>query len=149
MTTDIFNGRLRRVTSERVVEPPPGLWSNCKRVGNQVYVAGLVAMDGDGRVVHAGDAYRQASYVFENMRHLIIAAGGCMNDVATLNIYVTDMKHRPAVLEARRAFFTGDFPCSTLVAVNALIDSELMVEINAVAFIGASAGTDQELSHAS
>jgi enamine deaminase RidA (YjgF/YER057c/UK114 family) len=83
------------------------------------------------------------------MRHLIIAAGGCMNDVATLNIYVTDIKHRPAVLEARRAFFAGDFPCSTLVAVSALIDPGLLVEINAVAFIGASAGTDQELSHAS
>jgi hypothetical protein len=54
-------------------------------------------------------------------------------------LYVTDMKHRPAVLEARRAFFTGDFPCSTLVAVTALIDPRLLVEINAVVFIGASA----------
>ena len=78
-------------------------------------------------------------FIFESMRHLVVAAGGCMNDIATVNIYVTDMKHRPAVLEARRAFFTGDFPCSTLVAVSARIDPRLLVEINAVAFIGASA----------
>ena len=131
--------RLQRVLSERVPEPPPGLWSNCKRVGNQVYIAGLVALDAEARVVGEGDPHRQAMFIFESMRHLLVAAGGCMNDIATVNIYVTDMKHRPAVLEARRVFFTGDFPCSTLVAVSALIDPRLLVEINAVAFIGASA----------
>jgi 2-iminobutanoate/2-iminopropanoate deaminase len=48
------------------------------------------------------------------------------------------MKHRPGVLEARRLFFTGDFPCSTLVAVSQLIDPDMLVEINAVAFVGAN-----------
>jgi enamine deaminase RidA (YjgF/YER057c/UK114 family) len=61
-----------------------------------------------------------------------------MSDIASLNIFVTDMTHRPGVLEARRHFFTGDFPCSTLVAVSQLIDPDLLVEINAVAFIGAN-----------
>lgn len=128
--------KLERVTSEHVPEPPPRLWSNCKRAGNQVFIAGLVALDRDGKVVGEGDARRQAEYIFESMRHLVTAAGGRMDDVATMTVFVTDMKHRPGVLEARRGFFSGDFPCSTLVEVSALIDPRLLVEINAVALLG-------------
>ena len=128
----------QRVIAPQVAEPPPGLWSNCKRVGNQVFVAGLVAMDANGGVVGEGNPARQATFIFENMQHLLVAAGGRMNDIATMTIFVTDMKNRPAVLEARRHFFTGDFPCSTLVAVSALIAPRLLVEINAVAFVGSS-----------
>jgi enamine deaminase RidA (YjgF/YER057c/UK114 family) len=68
---------------------------------------------------------------------LLAAAGGRMDDVASMNVYLTDMNNRPAVLEARRQFFSGDFPCSTLVEVSALIDPRLLVEINAVAFVRA------------
>ncbi|HZQ61813.1 MAG TPA: RidA family protein [Casimicrobiaceae bacterium] len=130
--------RMRRIVTDEVQEPPPGLWSNCRTFGQQVYISGLVAMD-QGGIIGEGDPHRQAMHIFETMRHYLRAAGGQMNDVINLNIYVTDMKHRPAVLDARRRFFSGDFPCSTLVAVTALIDPRLLVEINAVAFVGAGA----------
>lgn len=129
--------KLQRVLTNHVAEPAPGLWSNCMRVGNQVFIAGLVAMDGSGAVVAPGDSGRQADYIFTNIRHYLESAGGTMADIATMTIFVTDMALRPGVLEARRKFFTGDFPCSTLVAVSALIDPGLVVEINAVGFIGA------------
>jgi enamine deaminase RidA (YjgF/YER057c/UK114 family) len=128
--------RIRRILTDRVQEPSPGLWSNCRAFGQQVYIAGLVAMR-DGAIVGEGDPLRQATHIFECMRHYLERAGGTMHDIINLNVFVTDMNHRPAVLEARRRFFTGDFPCSTLVAVNALIDPRLLVEINAVAFLGA------------
>jgi enamine deaminase RidA (YjgF/YER057c/UK114 family) len=129
--------RIERVTTDEVREPAPGLWSNCRRFQNQAFIAGLVALDNDGRVVGRKDPFQQAMFIFETMQHYVHAAGGTMADVINLNIFVTDMVHRPAVLEARRKFFSGDFPCSTLVAVSALIDPALLVEINAVAFIGA------------
>ena len=129
--------RIERVTTDKVQEPPPGLWSNCRMFQNQAFIAGLVALDNDGRVVGRNDPFQQAMFIFETMQHYVHAAGGTMADVINLNIFVTDMTYRPGVLEARRKFFSGDFPCSTLVAVSALIDPDLLVEINAVAFIGA------------
>lgn len=129
--------KLQRVHAQGVSEPPPGLWSNCMRAGDQVFIAGMVAMDDRGAVIAPGDSLRQAEHIFTTIRRYMESAGGAMSDIATMTIFVTDMKLRPGVLEARRKYFTGDFPCSTLVAVSALIDPGLVVEINAMGFIGA------------
>jgi enamine deaminase RidA (YjgF/YER057c/UK114 family) len=51
--------------------------------------------------------------------------------------FVTDIGLRKEVWRARHQFFSGDYPCSTLVEVSALATPELLVEINAVGFIGA------------
>jgi 2-iminobutanoate/2-iminopropanoate deaminase len=127
--------RLERVQTAKVAEPGPGLWSNCMRAGDQVFLAGFVAMDNDGNIVGEGDPGRQAEHIFETMRHYMESAGGSLAGIATITVFVTDMKYRPAVLAARRKFFSGDFPCSTLVAVTALIDPRLLVEINAIGFL--------------
>lgn len=129
--------KLERVYAKAVKEPDPGLWSNCKRLGNQVFVSGLVALDNDRNVVGPSDPYEQAYYILSCIKAYLESAGGGINDVAKMTIFITNMRDRPAVLEARQQFFTGDFPCSTLVAVDALIDPRLLIEIEAVAFIGA------------
>ena len=126
-----------RILDARNEEPPPGLWSNCKRVGDQVYLAGLVALR-EGKIVGEDDPLAQATFIFEMMKTYMEAAGGRIDDLLKMTIFITDMRHRPAVLEARRRFFTGDFPCSTLVAVSALIDPRLLVEIEGVGVIGSS-----------
>jgi len=130
--------QMTRVLTPHVAEPEPGLWSNCKRVGDRVFVSGLVALGDAGEVLGEGDAGEQARVVFGQIRHYVNAAGGKMDDVIRVRIYLTDMADRPAVLEARREFFTGDFPCSTLVEVAGLIDDRLLVEIDADVMIGAS-----------
>ena len=60
-----------------------------------------------------------------------------MNDIVRLDIYVTDIRQREEVWRARREFFTGDFPVSTLVEVRALAMPALTVEVNATGFLGA------------
>ena len=65
------------------------------------------------------------------------AAGGKIDDVIQINIFVTEM-NVPDFWRARREFFSGDFPVSTFVQVAALADPELVVEINAIGFLGAS-----------
>jgi 2-iminobutanoate/2-iminopropanoate deaminase len=131
--------QMSRVLTPHVNEPEQGLWSNCKRLGDRVFVSGLVAIDNAGDVHAEGDAGQQARFVFAQIQHYLTTAGGQMDDVIRVRIYLTDMADRPAVLEARREFFTGDFPCSTLVEVARLIDDRLLVEIEADAVIGASA----------
>jgi len=58
-----------------------------------------------------------------------------MDDVVKVNMYTTDMRHQPDIWKARREFFAGDFPCSTLVEVSSLVRPEFLIEIEAVANI--------------
>ena len=128
-----------RVTSPHVKEAPPQTWSNCRVYGNQVFIAGMTAGDGKGGVRGDGSTYSQAKETFTKIKHLIEAAGGTMNDIIRVDIYVTDIKQREEVWKARREFFTGDFPTSTLVEVRALATPQLAVEVNAIGFLGAGA----------
>lgn len=75
---------------------------------------------------------------FTKIKHLIEAASGTMDDIIRLDIYVTDIRQREEVWRARKEFFTGDFPTSTLVEVRALATPKLLVEINAIGFLGGS-----------
>jgi enamine deaminase RidA (YjgF/YER057c/UK114 family) len=131
--------KIQRVTSPHVKEAPPGTWSNCRVHGNQIFVAGMTAGDGQGGVLGDGSMYSQARETFTKIKHLVEAAGGTMNDLIRLDIYVTDIKQREEVWKARREFFSGDFPTSTLVEVRGLAIPQLLVEVNATGFLGASA----------
>ena len=130
---------IARVTSPHVKEAAPGTWSNCRVHGNQVFIAGMTGRDPAGGVAGDGSMYSQARATLTKIKPLIGAAGGSMNDIIRLDIYVTDIKQREGVWRARKEFFTGDFPTSTLVEVRALAAPELLLEINATGFIGASA----------
>jgi 2-iminobutanoate/2-iminopropanoate deaminase len=119
-----------RATSSEVSEPPAGTWSNCLAANGVAYLAGMTAR-GD-------DEYAQAKAIFTKIKHLVEAAGGSMSDIVKVTIFVTDIKEREKVWRARQEFFTGNFPASTLVEVAALADPSLKVEIESVAYIGAS-----------
>jgi 2-iminobutanoate/2-iminopropanoate deaminase len=122
-----------RAISPDVSEPAAGTWSNCLVVGGIAYLAGMTARGAEG------DEYAQAKAIFTKIRHLVEAAGGSMADIVKVTIFVTDISQREKVWQARREFFTGNFPASTLVQVAALAEPSLKVEIEAVAHIGASA----------
>ena len=124
--------KIVRVTSPQVPEPAPGTWSNCLVVNGVAYLAGMTAGGTEG------DEYAQAKAIFTKIRHLVEAVGGSMADILKVTIFVTDITQRERVWQARREFFTGNFPASTLVEVAALANPSLKVEIEAVACIGAS-----------
>jgi len=132
--------KMQRVTSPHVKEPAAGTWSNCRVYGNQFFVAGMTAGDGKGGVLGDGSMYSQAKETFTKIRHLVEAAGGAMNDIIRVDIYVTDITQREEVWKARREAFSGDFPTSTLVEVRALATPQLLVEVNAIGFLGGSTG---------
>lgn len=125
---------ITRATTPEVPEPQAGTWSNCLVAGGIAYIAGMTAGGGG----ETGDEYVQAKTIFTKIRHLVEAAGGSMADVMKVTIFVTDITQREKVWQARREFFTGNFPASTLVQVAALATPALKVEIEAVAHIGAS-----------
>jgi 2-iminobutanoate/2-iminopropanoate deaminase len=127
--------KIARIVSPEVSEPPSGTWSNCLVVNGVAYIAGMTARSADQNT--AGDEYVQAKAIFIKIRHLVETAGGSMADIVKVTIFVTDITQREKVWQARREFFTGNFPASTLVQVAALADPPLKVEIEAVAHIAA------------
>jgi 2-iminobutanoate/2-iminopropanoate deaminase len=124
---------LKRIKSRDVAEPPPGSYSQCLVAGDLIFVAGQHAGTDDGGIGGDGTMVSQATIALGKIKSLIEAAGGMMDDIAKLTVYVTDISKRPEVGEARRKFFTGDFPCSTLVEISALAQPGLLVEIEAIA----------------
>ena len=124
---------IRRATSPHVPEPPPERWSNCLVSDGIAYVSGMTARAGD-KVT--GDEYEQSKVIFTKIKHMVEAAGGAMSDVVKITVYLTNIKNNTKVWQARREFFTGDFPASTLVEVSALAAPEILVEIEAIAHIG-------------
>ena len=129
--------KIQKITSPQVAEPPPGRWSNALRVGDLLFISGTVSRAADGVTIQGSNEYEQAKIIFGKIRHLVEAAGGAMADVVKMTIYVVNIKQNTEVWRARQEFFTGDFPCSTLVEVRSLATPEILVEIAAIACIGA------------
>ena len=123
----------QRVTHPNVGEPPADTWSNCLIVDRHVYIAGLTArgQDFDG-AIHDNDAYTQAVTIFTKIKHLMEAAGDTMDDVVKVLIYLTDINDRDEVWRARREFFNGNYPVSTLIEISKLVRPELCVEIESL-----------------
>ena len=127
---------IRRVTSPDVAEPPPERWSNCLVSDGIAYVSGMTCRGVDDKKLATMDEYEQSKVIFSKIKGMVEAAGGAMADVVKITVYVTDIKNNVKVWAARREFFTGDFPASTLVEVSALAAPEILVEIEAIAHIG-------------
>jgi 2-iminobutanoate/2-iminopropanoate deaminase len=130
---------IRRVISPNVPEPPPERWSNCLVCDGIAYVSGMTARGTDPKVLAGMDEYEQAKMIFGKIRAMVEAAGGAMSDVVKITVFLTDIANNTKVWEARREFFKGDFPASTLVEVSALAAPEILVEIEAIAHIGKGA----------
>jgi 2-iminobutanoate/2-iminopropanoate deaminase len=129
--------KIERITSPHVAEPPPGRWSNALRVGDLLFISGMVSRAADGVTIQGSNEYEQAKIIFNKIGHLVEAAGGAMSDVVKVTIFVVNIKQNTEVWRARQEFFTGDFPCSTLVEVRSLATPEILVEIEGIACIGA------------
>ena len=124
---------------------PPGLsaprgYSHAVSVsgGRTVYIAGQVAYNAQGDVVGKGDLRAQTRQAFENLRLALAAAGGSFKDLVKLNTYVVGYKpDQLPILREVRAEMLKDLPppASTLVGVQALVNPDLLIEIEAVAVV--------------
>jgi enamine deaminase RidA (YjgF/YER057c/UK114 family) len=110
-------------------------YSRAVRVGDVVHVAGTTAMR-DGTVVAPGDAYAQASEALGIIVAALAECGATPADVVRTRIYVTDIGIWEEVGRAHGEVFADVWPASTMVQVAALIDPDLLVEIEAEAIVG-------------
>jgi enamine deaminase RidA (YjgF/YER057c/UK114 family) len=102
-----------------------------------LFVSGTVSRGADGVTIEGRNEYEQAKNIFTRIRHLVEAAGGAMSDIVKMTIYMVNIRQNTEVWRARQEFFTGNFPCSTLVEVRNLATPEILVEIEVIAYVGA------------
>jgi 2-iminobutanoate/2-iminopropanoate deaminase len=114
---------------------PISHFTDAVRAGGFLHVSGIVAVDGEGKLVGGDDIVAQTRQVFENMR-VVLAAGGCgFEDVVKVTIFLTDIDDRPLINPLRELMFGPTRPASTLVEVPRLAVEGAKVEIECVALV--------------
>jgi enamine deaminase RidA (YjgF/YER057c/UK114 family) len=109
-------------------------YSRAVRVGDIIEVAGTTAVD-NGNVVGLNDAYFQTKVVLQKIEKALIEAGASLKDVVRTRMFVTDISQWEKIGKAHGEFFRVIKPVTTMVEVKALIDPEMLVEIEATAII--------------
>jgi len=109
-------------------------YSRAVRIGNVIEVAGTTAMDGD-KLVGEGDVYAQTKYVFSKIEKALKEAGASMKDVVRTRTFVTDISKWEEVGRAHGEVFKTIKPVATMVEVSALINQQLLVEIEVTAIV--------------
>ncbi len=115
--------------------PPLAPYSPGVKVGNTVYVSGVLAMDGDGNIVGEGDIKVQTRQVIESIKSVVEAAGGSVGDIAFNQIFLSDLANYGAMNEVYAEYFGDNSPARYCIKAD-LVKPEFLVEIASTAHIG-------------
>jgi reactive intermediate/imine deaminase len=103
------------------------------KTGNLLFTSGAVGWDASEKNVGGGDIKAQTRQAFENIRSVVESAGGSMENIVKVTVYLTDPDDYPAMNEVRAEVFPKDPPASTAFVDKRLIPPDCLVEIEAVA----------------
>jgi len=128
----------QQVTTSKVREPM-GHFSQAIAIeakGKLVFISGMTARCPDGTIAGIGDVEAQTRQVCENLKSAVEAAGGTMEDICRVDVYVRNIEHFDKIHKVRREYFKAPAPASTMVEVTKMVSPEYLIEINAIAVIG-------------
>jgi reactive intermediate/imine deaminase len=128
----------QQVTTSKVREPM-GHFSQAISIeakGKLVFISGMTARRPDGSIAGIGDVEAQTRQVCENLKSAVEAAGGTMEDICRVDVYVRNIEHFDKIHKVRREYFKAPAPASTMVEVTKMVSPEYLIEINAIAVVG-------------
>jgi len=123
---------IRKVSSGTRWEPIVG-YSRAVAAGDYIFVSGCTSMAG-AEFVHPGDAYAQTAQAIANVAGALEELGASLADVVRTRLFVTDITRWQEYGRAHGEAFGGVMPAASMVAVSALIDARMLVEVEAVAY---------------
>ena len=132
---DITSGNLRE---------PMGHFSQATAIeasSTLVFISGMTARRVDGTIAGVGDIGVQTEQVCENLKAAVEAAGGTLDDICRVDVYVRNMEHFEQIRAVRRRYFRPPLPASTMVEVTKMVSPDYLIEINAIAVVPAKGVT--------
>ncbi len=109
-------------------------YSRAVKIGNVIEISGTTAVDGE-KVIGIGDPYLQTENIINKFKTVLENAGSSLNDIFRVRIFVTNINDWEEISKAFSKHFKFIKPAATLVGVKALINPDLLVEIEATAII--------------
>ncbi|HLV99254.1 MAG TPA: RidA family protein [Ktedonobacterales bacterium] len=114
-----------------------GILTTC---GRMLFLAGQTAINADGQLVAAGDLVGQYEEVLRHLKAVVEEAGGTMQDIVKINIFVQDrddyLKHLKPLSVVHQSFFGKYYPATALLEVSRFYQDGILVEIEGVAMLG-------------
>jgi enamine deaminase RidA (YjgF/YER057c/UK114 family) len=128
---------LKKIVPGTGFPKPKGVWSTAveARPGRLIFISGLVSRNEAGDVVGEGDITAQTDQVCRNLQQAITNAGGTLEDLVRVDVYVRNIGEFEKIHAVRRRYFPKDPPASTMVEVSRMTDERFLIEINAIAVL--------------
>src|SRR3954464_11153903 len=127
----------KQVVSPKIRQPS-GHFSQATTIaarGTLVFISGMTSWRADGTIAGIGDVEAQTRQVCENIKAAVEPAGGTLDDVCRVDVYVRNIGHFDKIHKVRREYFKSPPPASTMVEVTKMVSPEYLIEINAIAVV--------------
>jgi enamine deaminase RidA (YjgF/YER057c/UK114 family) len=127
----------KQITSSKIRQPS-GHFSQATMAearGRLVFISGMTSRRPDGAIAGVGDIEVQTRQVCENLKAAVEAAGGTLDDICRVDVYVRNMEHFDQIHKVRREYFGVPAPASTMVEVSKMTSPDYLIEINAIAVV--------------
>lgn len=128
----------KRQVSTGSVRQPTGHFSQAIETdasGKLVFISGMTARRADGSIAGIGDIEAQTRQVCENIKSAVEAAGGTLDDICRVDVYVRNIEHFERIHKVRKEYFGSPPPASTMVEVTKMVSPDYLIEINAIAVV--------------
>lgn len=126
-----------QITSEKLAKPN-GHFSQATMIeaqGKLLFISGMTARAADGSITGIGNIELQTRQVCENLKAACEAAGGALENICRVDVYVRNIEHFDVIHRVRREYFASPVPASTMVEVAKMVSPEYLIEISAIAVL--------------